>query len=317
MARTGITFEQVAAAADALLGAGKQATIQAVRESLGTGSPNTVHKHLTAWRAARPQAVSAAIELPADLVNALGAEIARAAAKARSEVESQLVQAQTEGAELSAAGEVLEAERDDLGERVTALTTERDQALATATERGLEIERQVETIKREQLAAESARVELAKAQLKIEASVERGQELSAEIERLRASLEVAQVGRQQAEQQAAVSAAQLVSEQAKSTDLASRLAASEKAIHEAQKAAQASIQKANEAAEKAKRETEAARIAEQAVQARLESAAREITDLKDGLKEARTEAKKATAEASELRGMMTASKAEKAEKVAK
>ena len=54
MARQGITFEQVAAVADALAGEGQQPTIRAVRERLGdTGSPNTIHKHLAAWREAR------------------------------------------------------------------------------------------------------------------------------------------------------------------------------------------------------------------------------------------------------------------------
>ena len=44
MARQGITFEQVAAVADALAGEGQQPTIRAVREKLGdTGSPNTIH----------------------------------------------------------------------------------------------------------------------------------------------------------------------------------------------------------------------------------------------------------------------------------
>ena len=65
MARQGITFEQVAAVADALAGEGQQPTIRAVREKLGdTGSPNTIHKHLTAWREARPVAAAAAPELP-------------------------------------------------------------------------------------------------------------------------------------------------------------------------------------------------------------------------------------------------------------
>lgn len=41
MARDGVTFEQVAQVADALVGAGQQPTIRAVREGLGgTGSPN-------------------------------------------------------------------------------------------------------------------------------------------------------------------------------------------------------------------------------------------------------------------------------------
>ena len=61
MARQGITFEQVAAVADALAGEGQQPTIRAVRERLGdTGSPNTIHKHLAAWREARPVAAAAA-----------------------------------------------------------------------------------------------------------------------------------------------------------------------------------------------------------------------------------------------------------------
>jgi len=42
MARAGVTFEQVAAAADALVGDGQQPTIRAIRERLGTGSPNTI-----------------------------------------------------------------------------------------------------------------------------------------------------------------------------------------------------------------------------------------------------------------------------------
>ncbi len=101
MAREGITFEQVAAAADALVGEGQQPTIRAIRERLGTGSPNTVQKHLTAWREARPVAAAAAPELPQALTAAIAAEIERAAAQARAEIEGRLVQAQGEAAELA------------------------------------------------------------------------------------------------------------------------------------------------------------------------------------------------------------------------
>ena len=105
MAREGITFEQVAAAADALVGEGQQPTIRAIRERLGTGSPNTVHKHLTAWREARPVAAAAAPELPQALTAAIAAEIERAAAQARAEIEGRLVQAQGEAAALFAVSE--------------------------------------------------------------------------------------------------------------------------------------------------------------------------------------------------------------------
>ncbi len=303
MARAGITFEQVAAVADAMVGAGQNPTINGIRDALGTGSPNTVHKHLTAWRAARPQAVAAAVELPAELVNAIGAEISRAAAKARGEIESALVQAQTEASELASVGEALEQERDTLADQVGTLTTERDQATATAAERALEIERQAQTIEREQAAAELARVELAKAQLKIEAGVERAGELAKEIERLRVALETAQAGRQAAEQNAAVAAAQLTAEQAKSTDLAKRLAVAEKAAQEAR-----------QEADSARKDASTARIAEQAVQARLEAAAREIESAKAEAKEARSEAKSAQQEAAQLRGIIAASDKSKGDK---
>ena len=295
MARTGITFDEVAAAADALVGAGKSATIQAVRDALGSGSPNTVHKHLSAWRQARPQAAAAVVELPADLVKALGAEISRAAAQARSEIEGNLVQAQSEAVELATVGEALEIERDDLLAQVGQLQTERDQALATALERGQEIERQAQMIEREQSAADGARVDLAKAQLKIEAGAERTASLATELERLRTQLEVAQAGRQAAEQQAAVSAAQLVAEQAKSTDLAQRLATAEKAAQDATGAADA-----------ARRDANTSRIAEQASQARLEAAEREITSSKELVKELRGELRTVQQEASDLRGVIAA-----------
>ena len=102
MARQGITFEQVSATADALVGEGQQPTIKAVRDRLTTGSPNTIHEHLKRWREARPVAAVAAPELPQALTAAIAAEIERAAAQARGEIEGRLVQAQAETDELTA-----------------------------------------------------------------------------------------------------------------------------------------------------------------------------------------------------------------------
>ncbi|MGP9743695.1 DNA-binding protein, partial [Halomonas sp. AOP4-A1-5] len=50
MARPGISFEHVAHAADTLVGRGERPTIAAVRDEIGTGSPNTIHRHLQQWR---------------------------------------------------------------------------------------------------------------------------------------------------------------------------------------------------------------------------------------------------------------------------
>ena len=205
MARVGISYDQVAAAADALVGAGQKPSIRNVREALGnTGSPNTVHRHLTEWRAAQPVAQGAAYELPADLVNSFGRELARGAAAARAEVEADLVQAQAEAAELAATGEALEVERDELTAQVAALTTERDQAQATADERAQEIARLAEQVQREQQAAEGARVELATARLKIEQQAEQVGELRTALEVAQKALAEAQAGRQQMIQYGAI-----------------------------------------------------------------------------------------------------------------
>jgi colicin import membrane protein len=139
MARDGITFEQVAAAADALVGQGKQPTIKAIRDALRTGSPNTVHRHMVAWREAGPRAVAAAL-VPASLTSAIAEEIGRAVAQARAEVEVKLREMQAEAAELSEVGEMLEADRDALVERVAALTTDRDTIAGKAEQMSLDME---------------------------------------------------------------------------------------------------------------------------------------------------------------------------------
>lgn len=233
MAREGITFEQVAAAADALVGEGQQPTIRAIRERLGTGSPNTVHRHLSAWREARPVAAAAAPELPQALTVAIAAEIERAAAQARAQIESRLVQSQAEAAELAAAGEVIETERDALAEQVAELTRERDTLAGKAAQQAADLTDQMQRIEREQQAAESARIELATARLKIEAQAERQTDQAAEIVRLRTALETCQQGKISAEQQAAVLVARLegvmaqLAQQAEASAEARKLAAQE------------------------------------------------------------------------------------------
>jgi len=156
MARDGITFEQVAAAAEALVGEGQQPTIRAMRERLGGGSPNTIHKHLTAWREARPVAAAAAPGLPQTLTAAIAAEIERAAAKARAEIEGRLLQAQAEAAELAAAGDAIEAERDALADQVAKLTRERDVLTGKAEQQAADLADAQQRIEREQQAAEAA-----------------------------------------------------------------------------------------------------------------------------------------------------------------
>lgn len=210
MARIGVTSEQVSAVADALIGEGKQATIRAVRERLGDrGSPNTIQKHLSAWRDARPMAAAAALELPQTLAAAIAAEIGRAAAQARAEIEGRLVEVQTEAADLAMTGESLEDERDSLIAQMAVLTTERDTLAGKAAQQAADLVELTGRVEREQQAAEAARVELATARLRAEGLTERHAAQGKEVELLRAAVEDERKGRIAAEQTAAVLAARL------------------------------------------------------------------------------------------------------------
>lgn len=237
MARQGITFEQVAAIADAMVAEGQQPTIRAVRERLGTGSPNTIHKHLAAWRAARPAPTASAPELPQGLIAAIAAEIERAAAKARAEIEAQLAQARAEADELAEAGEKLEAERDGLARQVAELTRERDTLAGIAQQRAADLEEAQKRIEGERQAAEAARVEVATARVKIEQLAERLKEQAAEIQRLRDALAEAQQGRTTAEQRAAVLEARLEAAEARASRAEARIEQLEKEAAEAREQA--------------------------------------------------------------------------------
>jgi len=60
----GITQNQVNAAADTILGAGENPTVEKVRAALGTGSPNTVTRMLDTWRSDLAERLRKALQLP-------------------------------------------------------------------------------------------------------------------------------------------------------------------------------------------------------------------------------------------------------------
>lgn len=307
MARVGITFEQVAHGADALVGEGQQPTIRAIRERLGdTGSPNTIHKHLTAWRAARPVAAASAHDLPQALTAAIGAEIERAASQARAEIEGRLAQSLAEAADLAGAGESLEAERDMLAEQVVALTSERDTLAGKASQQAVDLVEQAQRIEREQKAAEAARVELAKAQLKAEAQSEAVVAQAAEIERLRVTLETQSNARIQSEQQTAVLAAKLEAMSDRATKAEARIELIEQQARQVAEVASVELATAQALVNQATKELSNARMQIQAQQGALDTAVREIAAAKNAATEARADAKKAGEEAAFLRGRLDA-----------
>ncbi len=101
MARLAVTYEQVAAVANALFAQGvKNPGTKTVREELGkragpsgsTGSPNTIQRHLDAWRAKdRPMdPAEPAPQLPPSLAADISRALTAAASVAREKVEERL-----------------------------------------------------------------------------------------------------------------------------------------------------------------------------------------------------------------------------------
>lgn len=209
MARPGITYQEVSAAADGIVAAGENPTIQRVRAALGTGSPNTIHKHLTVWRDAAPVLERKAPELPADLQAAIMRELDRQAAEARAEKETQFIQAQSEAAELASTGEQLETEMDELTERNQTLSDDCQRLDALAAERAQELGKLEADLSREREAAEGARVQLAQALNKLETQAERLDALTVEAKDTRSELSQVMTAKTAAEQTAAVAEAKL------------------------------------------------------------------------------------------------------------
>lgn len=300
MGRIGITYEQVAAAADAQVGAGKTPTNMSVREALGgTGGAGTIQKHMTTWKAARPKVQAVARTLPGRIIDSISDEIQKAVAEARSEVELQLVQVQADATDLATASEALEVQNDDLMEQLKEVGTDRDAATATAAERALEIERLTQQVAREQAAAEFARIELAKSQLKNESVQARLVEVAAdlvqqktiasdEIASSKAALDSERTNRVSAEQSAAVLAAKLES-------VTDRVTKSDARIEQLET-------KANTVGAELAQE----RMRVQAEKAALDTAMRELDVAKNAAKDAKAEAKKSADEAAELRGKLLA-----------
>jgi hypothetical protein len=184
MARQAVTIDEVTAAATSLQNDGKRVSIEAVRDVLGTGSPNTIHKHLIVWRTshARPAETPKA-DIPESVVAALGSWVQQFAQAASAGVRDALAQSESDMEALLESGERLEAERDELLAQVASATTARDQALATAAERGEDIERLTVELRNARQVATDALVGKAKDQLAIEGKDAQLADLRLQIER--------------------------------------------------------------------------------------------------------------------------------------
>ncbi len=208
---TGITSAQVAAAADRLTADGTRVTIEAVRSHLGTGSPNTVHKHLKLWRAGVKTPTAHPLTISQSLTAALHDELMKTAAEARAQLEEKLADFEANIDSLEKGGSMLESERDGLLQKVQELTTERDNIRGKSTQQEIALCALEERAAKDLAAAENARVALAQEKLSSAHLLSDVESNRVEISRLKDALDVERTSRVSAEKSAAVLTAELQS----------------------------------------------------------------------------------------------------------
>ncbi len=294
MAReSSINQEQVNAAADAIRASGIKPTARAIRDHLGTGSMATVLKFLQVWQAGQVKPATQDVTLPAQLQRYLVDFVAQEVAIARVGLESDLVSAQQSQADLIAESERQAATIEAQTETLEATLSEKAELAGKLAQVQADLARASEDVAQDRQAAEFARTELAKAQLRLEAMPR----LEADLERLRGELAIQQTGRVAAEQQAAVLAAKLESEEARCARYEAHI---NEMVAQSEKASAVRMETLDALSNE--------RLAVQACNARLESAARELATAQKAVQEARAEAKKAGEETAELRGRLAGGK---------
>lgn len=282
-----ITQEQVNAAADTIRAGGTKPTARAIREALGGGSMATVLKFFQAWQAGQVRAEESPVVLPAGLQRALVDFIGQEVASAKAVLQDDLVAAQQANGDLIAESERQAATIEIQAEALDTAQAEKAELAGRLAQVESDLAKAGDDVAAERQAAEHARTELAKAQLRLEALPR----IEAEADRLRGELEAERAAKVAAEQAAAVALAKLEG----MTDRA--------------KTAEAATEKAEKQAANAAQELSSARVQVQAQQTALDAAVRESDDLRRQAKEARAEAKKSGEEAAELRGQLSAATA--------
>jgi colicin import membrane protein len=211
-----INFEAVATAAEKLQAAGQRASVRAVMDEIGGGSPNSVLKLLNEWKAGRPVVRVADAALDGKITTAIVEQMQRvataaaAAAEERAASLSEDLQTMTDANaaaehEIAALASKLDASQKHVATLETQLKDSTEEAHRVA-EQNINLVASL----RQDTAAERQRLEVATTELaRAEVRLEALPGLHAEVAQLRAQLDASQQARVVAEQAAAVAAARL------------------------------------------------------------------------------------------------------------
>ena len=169
-----ITYEQVAACAAAILAGGGKPTTRALRAQLGRGSLGTIHRLQQQWQASCQPAPEVLRAIPAAVERAIRDFAASEAGLAKGECLEQLAESQGLANDLAAENERQAAQIAELHQEVFELQTDK----ATQAGRLAQLDTDLWTV-REDLAGErrlvaALRIELARAQTRLEALLAEG-----------------------------------------------------------------------------------------------------------------------------------------------
>ncbi len=199
-----ISQEQVSAIADSLRSAGEKPTARAIRNQLGRGSMSTIVRFIGVWSGQQIKVGECQVVLPQQLQKTLVDFVAQEISGAKAALEIELADTQKN------LSDVID-EYEQQGQTVCAQAAELERMVADQSElagRLGQVTADLQTtrveILREREAAETARIELAKLQLRLESLPG----LEVEIERLRKSLDGERIARTNAEREMAAAEAQ-------------------------------------------------------------------------------------------------------------
>lgn len=312
-ATTLVTYETVAQACEALAADGKRASVRNIIAHLGGGSPNVVLDFQRQWKAGRPVVKADAIQVDPRIGQIVAEQIGQAVALARADIEAQLAESEQDAETLGKAGREaetlaksleadLEAARGQVqnyagqidqlkGDAVQLRASSADQVRAAEERARAGIGKAEAEAEQERQGREAAQVALAKAELRLEALPR----LVSDLEAVREELAQERKARVAAEQVAAVRDAETKAAERRATEAEAR-----------EQAAQARAIEVERQYQVATRDLATANLAVQAVQARLETASREVDEAKKQAQDARATAMKAVEAAAELRGRLAA-----------
>jgi len=218
-----VSQEEVNAVADGIRAAGIKPTARAVRDGLGRGSMATVLRLLHVWQSGQARAPEPQHALPAALQRSLIDFIGQEVAAAKLSLEQELVIAQQAQKDLISENESLLGDLEELQTAYEAVQAQHSQLEGRNAQLLVDISDATRIAENQRQAAESARTELAKVQLRLEGVPT----LEAELSRMHAALDTERAARVAADQAAAVGDARLEQSKALIDDLRVRLARAE------------------------------------------------------------------------------------------